>query len=118
MWVNVYKNVFGYYTLFQFKAASLQWFFIGYWILQTRLDFYPAFLLSRLPAGRQGFRGLGWIALIITMNPVSCILHLVSRSHHRIKLPLLKFHCGVISGFIFSILYQGLNSVFPGFLSM
>jgi len=46
MWVNVYKNVFAYYSLFQFNAASLQWFFIGYWILQTRLDFYPAFFLS------------------------------------------------------------------------
>ena len=66
MWVNVYKNVFGYYTLFQFKAASLQWFFIGYWILQTRLDFYPAFLfITPAKAGISQIR----------MNPVSCILH-------------------------------------------
>jgi hypothetical protein len=24
------------------KFASLLWFFIGYWILKARLDFYPA----------------------------------------------------------------------------
>jgi hypothetical protein len=26
------------------KPASLLWFFIGYWILKTRLGFYPASL--------------------------------------------------------------------------
>jgi hypothetical protein len=27
---------------FAVKFASLLWFFIGYWILKARLDFYPA----------------------------------------------------------------------------
>ena len=29
---------------FGYKTASLHWFFIGYWILKTRLGFYPASL--------------------------------------------------------------------------
>jgi hypothetical protein len=28
------------------KFASLLWFFIGYWILKARLDFYPASFYS------------------------------------------------------------------------
>ena len=36
------KYIFVYSLPFRFLIAYLQRFFIGYWILKTRLDFYPA----------------------------------------------------------------------------
>lgn len=77
MWVNVFKNVFGYYIMCQFNTASLQWFFIGYWILQTRLDFYPAFLFITDFADYKDVSCL-LLPVSCTLHPVSCILHLAS----------------------------------------
>jgi hypothetical protein len=35
------KNTIVWYFLLRILLLSLSWFFIGYWILKTGLDFYP-----------------------------------------------------------------------------
>jgi hypothetical protein len=45
------------YFLFRILFLSLPWFFIGYWILKTGLDFYPGpnFFLIQLSTERVCF---------------------------------------------------------------
>jgi len=55
-------------------ALILHWFFIGYWILNTGLDFYPGPFLFKPFSFQEDFLMIGLEGIIISVFPMKdCI---------------------------------------------